>query len=269
MKQLNLYKTMTALGLGHENDIRESSRIFEQVVSEYLIRQGISFYSEHEQKEHIRKYRNIDDKKKPFPPTPDFVLQEEIIIEKYHWQTTSLYSNPKPNQSRKRGRQPTEDSNGSGGGGSGGGRHRKRPQHKQQERRRRRIIERRKVCWIDAKMFYGASTIRHDDKSAVGCLLSTARKYNAVFGPGAFVFMLGYGDQLARELEQEGAMALDCSSGSGSSSSSGGRGRGGHDDDDDEDNDDEDNDDDDRVLLQPVQDHQRTWCADKHGHIWP
>jgi len=87
-------------------------------------------------------------------------------------------------------------------------------------------------------MFYGASTIEHDGKSAVGCLLNTARKYTRVHGKGAMVFLYGCGDRLAAELAQVGVLALDC-----------GYWNRNH------------------VSLQALQDHQRTWCADKDRNI--
>lgn len=209
MKQLNLSMSMTSLGLGKENDIRESSRLFELAVADFLQNKGVAFYSEAAQKRHIRKNRNG----RPFPPTPDFILCEEIIIEKFY---------QKSNRNRKR-------------TNSG------RPTHHQQEASQsdeRVVSQQQKVCWIDAKMFYGASTIEHDNKSAVGSLLATARKYRRILGTGAFVFMQGCGDQLAMELEREGVMALDCSG-------------------------------DNAISLHKVQHHQRSWCGDDNGQIWP
>jgi hypothetical protein len=60
-------------------------------------------------------------------------------------------------------------------------------------------------------MFYGASTIPNDGKSAVGCVLSTATKYVKCHGPGAIIFLYGYGEQLAKQLLQLGVIPLDCS----------------------------------------------------------
>ena len=87
-------------------------------------------------------------------------------------------------------------------------------------------------------MFYGASSIEPDNRSAVGCLLETVRKYVRVYGPGAMVFMHGYGDRLAESLLEEGVLCVDCGDG--------------------------------RVIdLEAVEEHQRTWCADRHGNILP
>lgn len=102
----------------------------------------------------------------------------------------------------------------------------------------KQVLSEMLVNWIEAKMYYGASTIPHNNKSAVGNLLSTAKKYNKFFGPGAMVFMHGCGDRLAAELLQEGVIVLDCSS-------------------------------DETVSLEAVYVHQRTWCANEYGQILP
>lgn len=91
---------------------------------------------------------------------------------------------------------------------------------------------------IEVKMFYGASTIAQDNRSAVGCLMQTARKYVKLHGPGAMVFIYGCGDQLAMELNNEGVMVLDCSSK-------------------------------DTVQLDGVDAHMRTYCSDSNGRIMP
>mmetsp|Transcript_19278 Transcript_19278/g.24873 ORF Transcript_19278/g.24873 Transcript_19278/m.24873 type:complete len:323 (-) Transcript_19278:92-1060(-) len=198
LKQLNIGQPMTALGLGKVNDINESARLFEKAISDFLVDRGITFFSEGEQKSFIQKNRDG----RPYPPTPDFLLRSEIIIEKYYTKTRG-----------------------------------KKKRNRSDETNEKHIIRREKICWIEVKMFYGASTIKHDNKSAVGCLLSTARKYTKFFGPGAMVFMQGCGDRLEHELEREGVLVLDCSG--------------------------------DMFSLQNVSAHQRTWCADEHGEILP
>jgi hypothetical protein len=65
------------------------------------------------------------------------------------------------------------------------------------------------INWVECKMFYGASTIPIDGKSAVGNLLLTATKYVDKFGPGAIVFCGGCGDQVAAKLKEAGVIALD------------------------------------------------------------
>jgi hypothetical protein len=100
------------------------------------------------------------------------------------------------------------------------------------------VYEESRVCWLEAKMFYGASTIPLDGKSAVGSLLRTAEKYVRFFGPGAMIFMHGCGEELAGRLSVAGVLVLDCSSK-------------------------------DMVALEPVREHQRTWCANDNGEILP
>ena len=96
-------------------------------------------------------------------------------------------------------------------------------------------LDSKPVNWIEAKMFYGASTIPDGTKNAVGGLLPSATKYVDRFGPGAFVFSCGYGSQLKRALEDKGAIALDA-----------------------------------RPLnLQKMKEHQRSWCANDRGQILP
>jgi hypothetical protein len=96
-------------------------------------------------------------------------------------------------------------------------------------------LDSKPVNWIEAKMFYGASTIPDGTKNAVGGLLRSATKYVDRFGPGAFVFSCGYGSQLKRALEDKGAIALDA-----------------------------------RPLnLQKMKEHQRSWCANDRGQILP
>lgn len=91
---------------------------------------------------------------------------------------------------------------------------------------------------IEVKMFYGASTIVQNNRSAVGCLLQTARKYVKLHGPGAMVFMYGCGDRLTAELNNEHVMVLDCHSKE-------------------------------TVQLDAVDAHLRTYCCDTNGEIMP
>ena len=89
-------------------------------------------------------------------------------------------------------------------------------------------------------MFYGASTIEHDGKSAVGTVLGTARKYVRVHGSGAMIFLYGVGERLAAELAAEGVTAMDGSSGDCRHNG---------------------------VDLSDLWAQQRTWCAAKNGTI--
>lgn len=100
-----------------------------------------------------------------------------------------------------------------------------------------RILEERRIHWIEAKMYYGASSIPHGSKGAVGSVLKKARFYVETFGEGAILFMMGCGDNLAAELGNIGVTVLDCSGNT--------------------------------VSLDRVHDHQRTWCANEKGQILP
>jgi hypothetical protein len=94
------------------------------------------------------------------------------------------------------------------------------------------------IHWLEAKMFYGASSIPHGTPNAVGTILAKMERYVEAFGPGAIVFMQGYGDQLAKDLEAIGVTVL-----SGSPIP--------------------------RKMIQRVWDHQMTWCANSDGRILP
>jgi hypothetical protein len=98
------------------------------------------------------------------------------------------------------------------------------------------ILEERTIHWIEAKMFYGASTIPHGTPSAVGSILPKAKKYVEEFGEGAIVFMYGCGDRLAADLAEIGVTVLECSG---------------------------------TVSLKKVHEHQRKWCANQKGEILP
>jgi hypothetical protein len=80
MKRWNPGLGMHQLRLGVDDDIRESARLFEQAVQDFLRNSNVAFYSELEQKAHIRKHRKQG---QPYPPTPDFILKEPILIKKY------------------------------------------------------------------------------------------------------------------------------------------------------------------------------------------
>ena len=92
-----------------------------------------------------------------------------------------------------------------------------------------------KTFWIEAKMFYGASSIPDGEKSAVGNILGTARKYTNAFGPGVMVFSCGCGSRLAGQLRELGVIAVDADS----------------------------------LDLSPLIAHQSKWCGAKNGMILP
>ena len=92
------------------------------------------------------------------------------------------------------------------------------------------------INWIDAKMFYGASTIEKSN-NAVGSLHKKAKKYVDKFGRGAFIFYNGYGDGLEALLLEENVILLDAFASP--------------------------------VELRCVFEHQQTWCANNDGEILP
>ena len=94
------------------------------------------------------------------------------------------------------------------------------------------------INWIEAKMYYGASSIPHGSRGAVGTVLATGSKYVDAYGPGAFLFMMGCGDRLASDLAKIGVAVLDCNNNG-------------------------------QISLNDVRAHQRTWCGNDKGHILP
>lgn len=91
------------------------------------------------------------------------------------------------------------------------------------------------IKWIEAKMFYGAATIPHGTKNAVGGLMRTAKRYLAAHGVGAFVFSFGYSSRLKEELESEGVLVLDANP----------------------------------LDVRKMEAEQRKWCGKENGHILP
>lgn len=195
IKEFNPTLTMTELGLGEERDIRDSARIFERCVKNFLDKHRIPYWTEWAQRRRAKEQGDLT------PPTPDFLFRYPIRIRPFIW---------KEGKGKKK---------------IGG----------------RKILNEQSAHWLEAKMFYGASTIRDGANSAVGCLLTTARKYVSAYGPGAVVFMQGCGDVLALKLKQAGVLALDC--------------HGTHDKY--------------SVCIDAVHEHQSTWCADEEGQILP
>lgn len=93
------------------------------------------------------------------------------------------------------------------------------------------------------KMFYGASTIPPDGKSAVGAILEKSRRYVDLYGDGAVVFLYGCGEKLARELAEIQVSVMDSGGATGNSALRN------------------------HLSLHALQEHQRTWCADNDGNI--
>lgn len=101
----------------------------------------------------------------------------------------------------------------------------------------RHVLEEHRIFWLEAKMFYGASTIPDGSDGAVGTILKKMSRYVESFGSGAIVFMHGCGDRFAEELATIGVTAL-----SGADFP--------------------------KQLMTRLWDHQKTWCA-KDGFILP
>lgn len=80
MRRLNPYLSLEQLHLGDEVTIRESARLFEVAVQEFIERYNVTFYSEEDQRAYIEQHRQPG---QPSPPTPDFVLKKPIRISKY------------------------------------------------------------------------------------------------------------------------------------------------------------------------------------------
>jgi len=182
MHHLNPNLRMTALGLGKDEDIRQSAALFESAVESYMNQCSISFLTEAQQKAALPQGTKS-------PPTPDFMLLEPTLLSTM----TPLHH----------GQTPT--------------------------------VNEFVVHWVEAKMFYGASSIANDSESAVGRILATSEKYVNLYGTGAMVFMYGCGKELAEWLLQRGVVALDAHP----------------------------------LDLRRVKQHQRTWCANKSGMILP
>ncbi|GAX12785.1 hypothetical protein FisN_15Hh264 [Fistulifera solaris] len=200
IKQLNPYRSMEQLHLGNQDIIRVSADLFERAVEESLQKHRVSFYTEEEQKKHNAKRKANE----PYPPTPDFLLKQPVLLRKYKENS--------PNH-------PTQ----------------RKTQH---------VLEERCIHWIEVKMFYGASTIEHDGKSAVGAILDKCRRYVDLYGEGAIVFLYGCGDQLARDLAAIRVSVLDAGGAKRHSSVRKNR-----------------------LCLQALQAHQRTYCSDESGSI--
>ena len=174
--------TMSRLGLGEDEDIRQSAIIFEKCVQDYLDQNSVKYWTEKEQKQRAREVGMEGQM-----GTPDFLLRNQVMLRKVRVNGTNIIT-----------------------------------------------LEERKIHWVEAKMFYGASTIPQGGHGAVSSLVSKMSTYVSSFGEGAIVFMNGCGDALASELNSIGVMVLDCA---------------------------------DTVKLGRVVEHQKTWCASRNGQI--
>ncbi|KAL7445886.1 hypothetical protein ACHAXH_008660 [Discostella pseudostelligera] len=217
LKLLNPNLRMPNLRLGSEDNINAAAEIFERSVDSYLRRHNVEFWTEKEQQRiHVRSNRYEKQ-----PPTPDFRMKNGHAVvldlssceeggDVHNRSSNSNFGNSDINSNLS----TSSTINTTNSSTSN-----------------RPIIT--TIHWIEAKMFYGASTIPHDTPNAVGTILSKVKQYVALYGHGALVFMYGCGDQLARQLADVGVLALDG-----------------------------------RCLdLEEVVRHQKRWCADANGNI--
>jgi hypothetical protein len=81
IKRYHPNRSMSSLQLGKEDDIKQSAALFEQAVERALREfHKVSLWSESEQKAHIRQNRKEGE---PYPPTPDFILQQPLLVKKH------------------------------------------------------------------------------------------------------------------------------------------------------------------------------------------
>jgi len=211
IKLLNPSKTMPQLRLGQVADINESARIFERAVAEFLNKSGVTYWTEEDQKEHaLQQQRTL-------VATPDFVFPTPVMLRKPILVRNTTAPAPAAAAKAHDGN-PAMSSSLSFSSSSSSS------------------FEEHTIHWLEAKMYYGASSIPHGSKGAVGTVLATAQKYVNNFGPGAILFMMGCGDRLAWDLAQIGVTVLDCKG---------------------------------SVSLRQVHEHQRTWCGNQNGQILP
>uniref|UniRef100_A0A6U3TC93 Uncharacterized protein n=1 Tax=Ditylum brightwellii TaxID=49249 RepID=A0A6U3TC93_9STRA len=198
----NPFIGMEQLGLGSYKDIRESARLFEDCVEHYLKKNNIKYWTEKEQKS--RHYARVNRSRGRGGGRGR------------SWRgDRPLPSPPTPDFLLKN---PVRLSN--------------QPYTTDFD-----IDNKPQINWIEAKMFYGASTIPPDTQNhAVGNILRTATKYRSLYGPGAIVFSFGCGELLAKRLWEDcGVLVLDAHP----------------------------------LDLKNMERHQRRWCADDRGMILP
>jgi hypothetical protein len=210
LKHLQPKLSMPQLKLGSEMDIRHSAAMFEQVVQNYLRGQNVlqCFMTEEDQRKESRR------KGGRMPPSPDFRVRGGYCVQLdfYHRHSQQRGAGDIKKSSSKSKSTTNTNSN---------------------QRGDTTLPPRRTINWIEAKMFYGASTIPSNTPNAVGAILPKMKEYVSLYGEGAIVFMYGCGDVLARQLLDLGVIALD--------------GRG--------------------LDVAIVEESQRKWCADARGTI--
>jgi hypothetical protein len=195
LKLLNPTLSMTALRLGSGTDILAAAKLFEQCVESHLKKMGVPYLNEEDQ----RRMHEVSGAGTRQPLTPDFRIWDGHLVELHfgHGDDLTIAGNEDRANSNDADRQAHA------------------------------------IHWIEAKMFYGASSIPASTDNAVGTILPKVRQYVKYYGPGAIIFMYGCGKELALELKRVGVMALDS--------------RG--------------------LDLERVIRHQVGWCADKRGQV--
>ena len=179
--------------LGTEAQIRAAADLFEEVIGAHLTAAGVPYLTETAQ-----RARNGEQSQPP-GPTPDFLLPSPLAIVEpealeaswtHEWRRDvsdgQLYTRAEFVQyyaadADKMWAAATPRAAHAGG----------------------------PLYWVEAKHYYGASTIPMDGKSAAGKLFGVVDKYVRAFGPGAIVLCEGCGEWLAVELEARGALVLD------------------------------------------------------------
>ncbi|KAL3802003.1 hypothetical protein HJC23_010347 [Cyclotella cryptica] len=178
LKLLNPNLSMQSLRLGSDSDILAAATLFELCVECHLKEMGVAYWTEEDQR---RMHDETHGPTVKMPPTPDFRVRDGHLL--------GLHFTPL----------------------LGDGLHRDEASSKRNKSHNNTATSQQPITinWIEAKMFYGASTIPSSTNNAVGTILPKARQYVAHYGPGAMVFMYGCGSELAQELKQVGVVALD------------------------------------------------------------
>jgi hypothetical protein len=192
-------RSADVMQLGSQADLLASATPFEEAIAEHLRGVGVAYIGEAEQKARAGTGRGVS--------TPDFLLRSPLTIRttpdaldeasraEYRRDASDglLYTEKEfADFYRDGGRAwvanapPRASAHASGSGAT-------------------------VINWVEAKWFYGASTVPMDGKSAVGKLHAVVDKYVRQFGPGALVLGHGCGAPLAAELEARGALVLDSS----------------------------------------------------------
>jgi len=228
IKYLNPYKSMEALGLGLTSQIRQSATLFEQAVATFLTQQGLQFYTEEDQKELFfqeQQQESFDTVKTDSTihgdtdnnniETTDTNIQSQRIL-----LTPDFIFNPPIKLCKHYSKHGTHHQD---------HQHSTHLHHHHHNQHTTSHI----IHWLEAKMFYGASTIPQGTNNAVGEIIEKVTKYMNHFGPGAIVFAYGCGEELKREIENRNIQVLDSYP----------------------------------LDLSHLHDYQKTWCCNDQGEV--